>query len=536
MTSQADTFFGPIARTPASNEGGIVSEPKRSLPPHPSLEQQHKLAKDLLRAYTAGDAEAVDRVRDHLPDKPRITLADAQFAIAREYGFHDWAALKAHIASTAGDDRGRMHDDFRRAFEARDLETVRALFARHPSARDMIDAPIFSFDAPAIVHFAGAGDLGMVDLLLDLGADPNRRSAWWAGGFHALHAARGAVAERLIEAGAVPDACAAANLDRPDMLRRMLEQDPSRVHERGGDGQTPLHFARSRDVIDLLLAHGADPDARDVDHRGTPAQWMLEGRRGVGRFALAEYLVERGASVDVFLAAALGLAERLRGMLERDPSLLERRTGRGEYGEQPPGSFHIYRWTIGEHLSPLQVAIQFRQDDALDLLQTFASPKHRLIAACARGRAQDARDLLRERPGLLDELGPDERRALPDAGWAGDAAAVDLMLTLGFDAAATGQDGGTVLHCAAWQGAAACIETALRFDRVRPLLEQRDAVHGSTALGWCCHGARHRASVSGDYPRVARLLLDAGAQPGPNLADAPEEVLAVLREHVPRRG
>jgi ankyrin repeat protein len=70
-------------------------------------------------------------------------------------------------------------------------------------------------------------------------------------------------------------------------LRAILPQDPSRVHERGGDGQTPLHFARSRAVIDLLLDAGADLDARDLDHRATPAQWMLARRRDAERYALA---------------------------------------------------------------------------------------------------------------------------------------------------------------------------------------------------------------------------------------------------------
>jgi len=83
------------------------------------------------------------------------------------------------------------------------------------------------------------------------------------------------VAERLIEAGATPDACAAAHLDRADLLEAMLKRDPRRVHERGGDGQMPLHFARSRRVVDLLLDAGADIDARDVDHRSTAAEWML---------------------------------------------------------------------------------------------------------------------------------------------------------------------------------------------------------------------------------------------------------------------
>lgn len=506
-----------------------MSEPSRSLPPRPSLEQQKKRAKELLKALRAGDAEARERVRRHLPDKQRITLADAQFAIAREYGFESWAKLKTHIERAGVAEP--VLEKFRHAFGARDAEAVRGLFERYPAAREMIDAPLFPFDAPALVHVAGTGDLALIEVLLEFGADPNRRSDWWAGGFHALHAARGAVADRLLEAGAVPDACAAAQLDRPELLRRILDADPSRVHERGGDGQTPLHFARSRAVVDLLIERGADPDARDVDHRSTPAQWMLDRKRGAGRYDLAAYLVERGATADIFLAVALGRTPHLRRLLESDPSLLERRTGQGKYGEQPPGSFHIYTWTIGQNRSPLQVAVQFEQDEALEVLRALASPKDRFLAACARSRAAEANQLLREWPDLLDALTADEMRALPDAGWAGNAAAVDLMLALGFDPAATGQDGGTVLHCAAWQGAVACIEAALRYDRARALIEQHDPVHGSTPLGWCCHGARHCAHPDGDYPAVARLLLEAGARPGPNLGDAPADVLAVVRAY-----
>jgi ankyrin repeat protein len=422
-----------------------------------------------------------------------------------------------------------VHDELRRAFERRDLEVIRGLFEQYPGTRTMIDAPLFPFDSPAIVHFAGAGDLGMIDLLLELGADPNGRSEWWAGGFHPLHAARGPVADRLLEAGAVPDACAAAQLDRPDLLETMLDEDASRVHERGGDGQTPLHFARSRAVVDLLLSRGADPDALDVDHRATPAQWMLQQRRGAGRYELAEYLVERGASVDVFLAAALGLTDRLRSLLAADPSLVSARTSTGTYAEQPPSSFHIYNWTLGKNLSPLQVAAQFGHDDAVEALWAFASPKDRLITACTRGREQDARAVLDAHPGLLGELTPADARALPDAGWAGNEAAVDLMLRLGFDAAAQGQDGGTVLHCAAWQGAVESVRAALGHESARAHVETRDPTHDSTPLGWCFHGAQYRANPEGDYPAVARLLLEAGARPGPNLDDAPPDVLAVVR-------
>ncbi len=417
---------------------------------------------------------------------------------------------------------------FGRAMAANDAGALRELFARHPEARELVDAPMCPFDAPPLVHVARREDPGLVEVLLEAGADPNRRSDWWAGGFHALHFASPASAERLLAAGAEPDACAAAHIDRIDLLRDLLDDDPGRVHERGGDGQTPLHFARSRQVVDLLLERGADIDARDVDHRSTPAQWMLAGGRGAGRYELAAYLVERGASVDVFLAAALGLEDRLREMLAEDPDLARERTGRSEYGEQPPSSFHIYTWTIGQYLSPLQVAERFEQDGAAALLREYSDPVDLFVIACTAGREKEARRLLEERPALRDELTPEAMRALPDAAWEGDAKAVDLMLRLGFDPAARGQDGGTALHCAAWKGAAGCVEAALRHPGVLALIEDRDTVHGSTPLGWCCHGARHSGVRDGDHPAVARLLLEAGARPGPNIEDAPADVRAVI--------
>ena len=507
-----------------------MADTSPSLPRNPSLEQQKKRAKELLKAIRAGDPAALERFRRHLPDRQRPKLADAQFVIAREYDFESWARLKASFERPSKSSiDASLHQELAWAFEACDAARVRELLEQNPAARAAIDAPLFPFGATALGHAAGMNDPAMVDVLLDFGADPNRRSDWWAGGWHVLHSATGAVADRLIQAGAVPDACAAAHLDRIDLLRDLLARDPARVHERGGDGQTPLHFARSRGVVDLLLERGADADARDLDHRGTPAEWMLDRRQGAGRWELARHLVERGASADVFLAAALGLVDRLRELIAADPSLLELRTGQGEYAERPPSSFHIYTWTIGQNLSPLQVARQFGQDEALEVLRAAASPRLRLLDACARADADAARRILAEHPSLGDELPAADQRALPDAAWASDAPAVGLMLELGFDATTPGQDGGTVLHCAAWQGSAACVEVALRHPAVRESIGRPDPTHGSTPLGWCCHGARHSGQPIGGHVVVARMLLDAGAQPGADTEGAPPEVDAVLR-------
>jgi ankyrin repeat protein len=497
----------------------------RSLPSRPDLSQQKKLAKELLQSFTSGDAEARARVRAVLPDKQKIALADAQLVLAREYGFSNWTALKQHIESRVEDTRPPeqgIHD----AITRYDAKAVRTLFEKYPALRKRINEPLFAFDSPAIVAYAA--DPTMVDVLLDFGADPNRRSDWWAGGFHALYSATGAAADRLIAAGAIPDACAAAHLDRPDLLARMIAEDPARVHERGGDGQTPLHFAQSRAVIDLLLDAGADINARDVDHRSTAAEWMLDGKRGAGRFDLARYLVERGASVDIFLAAALGLSDKARAMLQGDRKLLDLRTGQGEYGEKPPSSYRIYMWTIGDSQSPLDVAAQFEQHETVATMLEFASPLQRFHVACRRGDEASARALLRENPGLIESMTPSDHRAISDAAWNGDARAVALMSALGFDPRTPGHDGGTALHCAAWEGSADTVAVLLGRRDARDLVAIRDARYNGTPLGWCCHGSRF-GNTNHDHAGVARLLLEAGVRPGPDMSEASPSVEAVIQ-------
>jgi hypothetical protein len=80
-----------------------MSDHTSHLPTHPSLEQLRKQAKELLRDYHAGNTAAADRFRGisaRLADSSQtkdVTLADAQFVLAREYGFESWARLKQHI-------------------------------------------------------------------------------------------------------------------------------------------------------------------------------------------------------------------------------------------------------------------------------------------------------------------------------------------------------------------------------------------------------------------------------------------------------
>src|SRR5215831_16020438 len=65
-----------------------------SLPAHPDLDQLRRQAKELLRAAEAGDTAATARIR---AVSDELTLAAAQLALAREYGFASWPRLKDEV-------------------------------------------------------------------------------------------------------------------------------------------------------------------------------------------------------------------------------------------------------------------------------------------------------------------------------------------------------------------------------------------------------------------------------------------------------
>src|SRR5437764_9335121 len=69
-----------------------------TLPPSPSLDQLRHQAKELLRAANAGDGAAISRI-EAVSD--RVTLAAAQLALAREYGFASWPKLKDEVEARA---------------------------------------------------------------------------------------------------------------------------------------------------------------------------------------------------------------------------------------------------------------------------------------------------------------------------------------------------------------------------------------------------------------------------------------------------
>ena len=504
----------------------------KPLPCPTDVDQLQGQAEDLQRAQRAGEPEALARIAEHLPrlgGRPAAAAAagelspsEALLVIAREHGFSSWPKLRDFVAAL-GTAASEPLQAFTEAVTSGAPASLRALLTEHPALRAALDEPLFGFCAPAVV--AAKAKLAVVDVLLEHGADINARSQWWAGGFGVLDGLEPEAAAPLIERGARVDIHAAAALGQIEGVAAFLQRDPGLANARGGDGKRPLHVARTVEIIDLLLRHGADIDARDADHLATPAQYRVRERD------LCRHLIARGAAVDIFMAAALGDLELARTVLDQDPGCVTARIGDDGYPPVPqaPG-LHIYAYVMAPYHTPHQVAARLAPGALYDLLLERSPATCRLLAAFDRADAQAVAALLGEHPDLLGRLTPGDRRALALAAWDNQLDAVRVMLDAGMDPHAEGPEASTALDRAAWHGYAPIVALLLQRDP-EPPLRHRNA-HGATPLGACLHGSLHAWHSDGDHAAVAEMLLAAGS-PRPDHERASAAVLAVLRRHAP---
>src|SRR6516162_4738492 len=210
----------------------------RYLPEKPNLEYLKKQAKELLRTMRQGK------------------LADAQYALAQEYGFATWAKLKSHVEALGLN----PFETLKAAVCESDAARVREVLERYPELRARIDNPLpdYGFGEHALFAAVQRSDRATIDVLLRAGANIRKRTEWWAGGFGVLDDCDPSMVEFLTERGAVLDPHSASRLGMMAKLRELVAADPAVVHARGGDGQTPLHFASTVEVAEFLLAHGAE--------------------------------------------------------------------------------------------------------------------------------------------------------------------------------------------------------------------------------------------------------------------------------------
>lgn len=382
------------------------------------------------------------------------------------------------------------------------------------TVRLSVNDPLFDFEAPAIVFARRSRE--MVEVLLAASADINARSQWEAGGFGVLDNNDAEQAEWLISRGATLDVHSAAGLGKFTELRAMLDADSNLVHAKGGDGQRPLHFAKTIAEIDLLLDRGADIDARDLDHHSTAAQWAVPrpaNCRTAEDFeresAKCRHLVSRGATADIFIAIALGDLDLTRSILDDDPSALQARIADGEYPSDPAArQANIYIYRLAGNASPHQIALMFGAEKILELLNERSSPKELLLTACWQGDTNTARQIAEENPDLVGELPWKDARLIADAAWDNRLESVALMLNLGFDVNIRSVHDSTPLDRAAFHGFDEIVELALAFGATVDVKNE----FGANPLEACLWGLKNGWRNDGNYANTVHLLLEAGAE------------------------
>jgi hypothetical protein len=263
----------------------------KSLPARPSLESLRKQAKKLARDIAAGDAGAIARAGVQLPhvDLP-LTQRNAQFVIAREYGYAGWQDLTAEVRKRLGSGQEWAATQARRVIHDNDGERLKQLLAEYP----------------ALLSWQGDDDhvglLGFATGAYGDSFEPDREQVF----------TRAACAELLIDAGAVVTPSVLNGLiesrargllqlfRRKGLLPRTLK-----FHSALGD-LAAVRTALDENGNDLAAVNEAFVCACSFEHEAVASLLLersiaLDPELGthvdgsVGRLAFIKYFMEKGA-------------------------------------------------------------------------------------------------------------------------------------------------------------------------------------------------------------------------------------------------
>lgn len=281
-----------------------------SLPSHPNLEWLRKTAKQRLAELRA--------------QEPRAKLADAQRAIAREYGFPSWRKLKAHVEAAGGAPPQPTQDQIVKGFFALvgsgRIDEVRAVLAAAPQMVHAVGPHPFWGGRPQALHVAIESDRQEVfELLLASGADVNGRNEeydHWSPLMLTINRGRAGMRAELLQRGARIGLIEALMLADDPRVDQML--DESGLPDITPNGGSILAFARTTRAIDRLIALGASTDTKDR-WGSTPLDAM--SRLGARGTPLVRHMIARGIPAAPREYARLGDLETLAAMAGRDPAV-----------------------------------------------------------------------------------------------------------------------------------------------------------------------------------------------------------------------
>jgi ankyrin repeat protein len=483
-----------------------------------NLEQQRKLAKDLLRAHRRGDLSAAVRIVRHLPRarnqapeavlQPPFTLSEAQLIVAREAGFSSWPKLKHHIDAVAAE-----------GAEIEEKIIDAALAGQANAARGGVESSIYAACAVA--------DADSAMVLLDRDASlANRRGGrrnWtpllylccsrYRRNESETAAARVRIARRLIELGGDVNAAglelgytaphinqmfdehewrpidgAAGRLAESDLVRLLLEAgaDLNKTYE------TVSQAVRAGNVEVLTLILESGPK------EWWQIGWALKACAVLEKPDMARILVPHLSRPRV---PGTALLEAIR--LQRNPELMEVLLGDDD---DHPLTISIWR-------NAYRAAIRYAHREAAALLlrrgadDGAVTDADRVIAACMNGQA----------PSLRPPFTEEDHRMLAWAIRAGRYYAVPLLLDAGCDPNVADRDGEFPLHLAVRANSTESVEALLnagaRLDTRN--FESEAPLDVALALG--------------RTPFVQRLL-DAGAIPAHETPTLDREEMNVLFE------
>jgi Ankyrin repeats (3 copies) len=283
----------------------MYPNPQEALPltPRPNLDQYRKLAKELVKACKSDDADAIrswtrrwiERLRardaetaaDRLEKYARTKMSEgacalttAQFVIARAHGFLSWPKFATHLESLGR--AGSPVSAYEQAVEAivsGDTVTLTRLLRKYPK---LVRARSTREHGATLLHYVSAN-----------GVEGYRQVS-------PQNAA--AIAAMLLAAGADVDATTDVYDGKCTALGLVATSSP------------PYAAGVQRDVIDVLLNHGAHMDLRgSVGHDGS----LVQGCLANGQPEAAQYLASRGAPLDLEGAAGIGRVDAVRDLLAR---------------------------------------------------------------------------------------------------------------------------------------------------------------------------------------------------------------------------